>query len=567
MKLSNIKIAQKIGLVIGVLATGTLAVGAVGLHSIDALSRAARDIEAAGSNAADGVRASRSIIRMNRAEYRMAANPSPEMVKEAEEVIAQAKADFDKRFSSLKKDAGPEEIRMLADAEKAYQEYAKELDSTISAVRKYMGSVTLSDAQKAIQEEAGQARIAANKAQAAMVVYNEFSDAKAERLNKEAAEGAAATRMIMMIIAAIGVFGGGMAGFLLSRITISKPIAASVGNIRQLATGDTSLDIYGVGRKDEIGDIAAALQVFKDNKIEADRLAEEQREEQVRKETRQRTIEGYIASFDTSVSGLLDTLASAATEMNATASSMSATAEETSVQSNAVASAATQASANVQTVAAAAEELSSSVQEISRQVTQSAKIAGKASNDAQRSREIVGGLAEAAQKIDQVVQLIQNIASQTNLLALNATIEAARAGEAGKGFAVVASEVKALATQTGKATEEIAANIGAIQAATGEAVEAISEIGGTIGEINEISTTIASAIEEQGAATQEISRNVQEAAKGTEEVTANIGGVSQGAGATGAASAQVLAASNELGQQAENLRFQVGDFLSKIRAA
>jgi uncharacterized protein YoxC len=224
---------------------------------------------------------------------------------------------------------------------------------------------------------------------------------------------------------------------------------------------------------------------------------------------RQKALEGSIAEFDGTAKQVVQTVSNAAETLQRMAHSMSATAEEAARQSTAVAAASEQASGNVSTVAAAAEELSSSIAEIGRQVAESTKISNQAAEDANRTNAKVQALAAAAQKIGDVVKLINDIAGQTNLLALNATIEAARAGEAGKGFAVVASEVKSLATQTAKATEDIAAQVKAIQAATGDSVQAIEGITGTIGRINEIATTIASAVEEQGAATQEIARNVQ----------------------------------------------------------
>ena len=365
---------------------------------------------------------------------------------------------------------------------------------------------------------------------------------------------------------AIGLALGGTIAAFTAR-SIVTPLTGMTAAMTKLAGGDKAAAIPGVGRADEIGDMAGAVQVFKDNMIKADELAAEQQAEQVRKERRQQAIEGYIKTFDQSVSSSLNTLASASTELQTTAQSMSATAEETSRQATAVAAASEQASTNVQTVASAAEELSSSIAEISRQVAESTRIAGQAVDDAGRTNVQVQTLADAAQKIGDVVSLINDIAAQTNLLALNATIEAARAGEAGKGFAVVASEVKSLATQTAKATEDISGQIKAIQSATGDSVRAIEAITGTITRINEIATTIASAVEEQGAATKEIARNVQQASAGTAEVSSNISGVTQAATETGSASTQVLGAAGELAKQGETLRKDVGDFLAKIRAA
>ena len=371
----------------------------------------------------------------------------------------------------------------------------------------------------------------------------------------------------MIVVAVVGIaLAIGLAVVVVRRF-VTRPIVGMTGLMGRLAGGDLEIAVTGLGRQDEIGAMAKAVQVFKDNAQTARRLEGEQKAEQVRKEQRQQAVEGFIKRFDDSVTGSLRTLASSSTELQNTARSMTTTAEGASRQATAVATASEEASTNVQTVAAAAEELSSSIQEISRQVTESTRIAGQALDEATRTNEKVQALAEAAQKIGDVVKLIADIAGQTNLLALNATIEAARAGESGKGFAVVASEVKSLATQTARATEEIAAQIKAIQGATGDSVQAISGIGTTIGRINEIATTIASAVEEQGAATQEIARNVQQASAGTAEVSSNIAGVTQAATETGAAATQVLGASSELARQGETLRSEVNQFLVSIRAA
>jgi methyl-accepting chemotaxis protein len=373
--------------------------------------------------------------------------------------------------------------------------------------------------------------------------------------------------MLAMTMAGIAILLGIVIGYLVAR-SITKPIVAMTGAMGVLASGDKTVAIPAQGRGDEIGKMAAAVQVFKENMIEADRLRGEQEAMKQRAEAERRQAMLDLADrFERSVGGVVKAVTSAATELQATAQSMAATAEQTTRQSSAVAAASEETTQNVQTVASATEELSASIGEISNQVAESTKIVGEAVSQAQGTNDKVQGLAEAAQKIGDVVRLINDIAGQTNLLALNATIEAARAGEAGKGFAVVASEVKTLATQTAKATEEIAGQVRAIQDATQTSATAIGDITRTIGRVSEISTAIASAVEEQGAATQEISRNVQQAAQGTQEVAANIGGVTEAATQTGQAAGEVLTAAQELGKNGETLRAQVEEFLRTVRAA
>jgi methyl-accepting chemotaxis protein len=352
-------------------------------------------------------------------------------------------------------------------------------------------------------------------------------------------------------------------GLVLTR-AIAGPIARMTELMKRLAAGDKAVEIEGIGRRDEIGAMAEAVEVFKQNAIEAERLAMEQETERQAKERRAHRLEELTKGFESKVGHLAQALSSAASEMEATAQSMSSTAEQANRQAMSVATSAEQTSANVQTVASATEELASSVREIGRQAAQSSLISGKAVEDAKRTDATVQALAAGAQKIGVVVTLIQNIAGQTNLLALNATIEAARAGDAGKGFAVVASEVKSLANQTAKATEEIAGQVAQIQGVTEAAVTAIQSIGAVITEINEIATSIASAVEEQTAATQEIARNVQQAAQGTEEVTGNIGEVRQAATDTGAAASQVLGSAGELARHSSELRQEVDAFLSGV---
>jgi methyl-accepting chemotaxis protein len=349
---------------------------------------------------------------------------------------------------------------------------------------------------------------------------------------------------------------------------ITRPLRRMTVAMNDLARGRLDVEVPGIGRHDEVGEMAGAVEVFKSNAVARQRLEAEQKETEAGAVVRRKADMRKMADdFEGAVGEIIETVSSASTELEASAGTLSSTAERAEELATMVAAASEEASANVQSVASATEEMAASVNEISRRVQDSAQMAGEAVDQARKTNDRVSELSKAATRIGDVVELINTIAGQTNLLALNATIEAARAGEAGRGFAVVASEVKALAEQTAKATGEIGQQITGIQAATQESVNAIKEISVTIEKLSEISATIASAVEEQGAATQEISRNVQQAAQGTQQVSSNITDVQRGAAETGAASSQVLSAAKSLSGDSGRLRTEVSKFLTSVRAA
>jgi methyl-accepting chemotaxis protein len=390
------------------------------------------------------------------------------------------------------------------------------------------------------------------------------------------------TGIVLLLVTAISAF--------VAR-GVAKAMHGMTTAMRELATGRLDVVLPGLGRRDEIGDIAGAVERFKLKAVEKAQLeAEERRAEEMRKAEAKRLADEREAmekkaaeekaavdrktamhsladQFESAVGHIIDAVSSAATELEAAASTLTETAEVTQRLSGSVAAASEQASSNVQSVASATEEMTSSVHEISRQVTESSRISADAVKQAEKTDARISELSQAAARIGDVVKLITAIAEQTNLLALNATIEAARAGEAGKGFAVVAQEVKALASQTAKATEEISTQIAGMQTATQDSVAAIKEIGSTIERISEIAASIAEAVEQQGVATSEIANNVNQAARGTSEVATNITDVNRGASETGSASTQVLASAQSLARESNVLKGEVRQFLATVRAA
>ncbi len=371
-------------------------------------------------------------------------------------------------------------------------------------------------------------------------------------------------QVLLGVAAFVLLMGLGVGGLWVAVRRVTAPLMKLAGAMRALAGGDRDVELGLAERKDEIGAMAQAVEVFRTGARERERLEEDGRENAMAQEQRDREL---AQRFEANVKAVVQAVSTASSALHTTMTAMAATAETTARQTGTVATASEQAAGNVQMVAAAVEELSASGAEIGRRVEDSTRIAAKAVSEAGRTNDTVKSLADAAQKIGQVVDMISGIAGQTNLLALNATIEAARAGEAGKGFAIVASEVKNLASQTARATEEIASQIAGMQQATSAAADAIAAITATINEISALAEAMAEAIRQQEAATREIADNVQRSSVGTSEVMSTIAGVAQAAAETGATAQGVLGYSADLNRQAEILTSEVDAFMRAINRA
>ena len=558
-------LAGKILACVGIVAVAAMLVAGAGFWSVGRLA----DLVDSNAEETQSTRASALLVqeltRLNRAEYRLALNPdqAPEIRREAEK----RRAEIERRFEQLKTMSGKNEGAALAEKQAAYARYVADFERTLDLAAEQSAG-ELDAGRKAVAEsvESSRASLADLRAAVDDMLDDTKSDVQAREQRAEQIVIGARSTMIVFSVGGIAV--GLVLAWLLSRRLIVKPLNRAIAAMCQLARGDLSVDIPETGRRDEIGEMGDALQNFKEELQESQRLREERAAAEEKAEAEQQAKKERMAeSFRQEVGALIDDVGAATKQLQQAATRMGTVSEQTTRQSQAVAAAAEQAASNVNTVASASEELSNSINEISGQITHTSEQARSSRDAADAAGRQVKQLADAAHQIGDVVNLIKDIAEQTNLLALNATIEAARAGEAGKGFAVVAGEVKSLASQTTKATEQISARIAEVQSQTDQAVEAINKIAETVRGIDESASAIASAIEQQTAATGEIASNVNEAATGTQEVTRNIGGVNDAAQETNTSATQVSSAVDNVESKAETLQKKAEAFVENIKAA
>ncbi len=568
LNLANFRIVTKLLLLIGVMTCVIAAVGTTAYLGIEELQRGISDISESSTEALLGSQIRRNVSVMNRAEYQVAANPSDEEVRSAKERIEEARAEFASKIEMARKSADEKQAALLDTVDRAFKDYTAGLENTFAVLSQVQSKIVTDQYRDQVIAAVKASHSKADELEKATTAYSDFSKEFASRSEEAANNQADSVQQMMMIVAGVGIVGGALIGYLLARFTIAAPIALSVGALQQLASGNIETDIPGVGRRDEIGDIANTMQTFKANLIRNREMEAEAREkERLAEEEKRRAMHQLADNFEARTGGVVNAVSSAATELQATAVQLASAVEETSSQSTAVASSSTQASANVQTVASAAEELASAITEVTQQVNDASAKCRSTAQGAGMAEKELDALMQAIGKVGEIIEAINGVADQTNLLALNATIEAARAGEAGKGFAVVAAEVKQLATQTKQMTQSIVDTVSLVKTSSDRAVEATRAIIAQVAQIDTATANMASAVEQQSAATGEISRSAQEAAIGTQEVSENIVAVQTAATQTGQAAENVRTASDDLARQSEMLKSEVARFLDEVRAA
>ena len=561
---SNLKMTHKVASIVLLMSAVTAAISVVSYRGLVACIDATGQVEQAGQEVLDGARANQLVSDIRRAEYRLAADPRELDAAAAE--IEGAITRFHGLIEDMKTHAAPEDLVRIARVDDHFATYVHEVRHAVEVARSHAGR-DIDAAQRAVVEEVEHGRITARALTDEMAGLVNDIETRARNVADEARTLGTETETEIVATAIAGTLIGLAAGFLIAIATIARPLQRTVRRLNGLAADDLDAEVQGTDRRDEIGDVARAMLIFRDNAQERRRLLEAEAAQVAARERRAAEVAQLVRDFDQEVAEMLAVMNSSAVELEATAQLLSSTSEETSRQASTVGTAADQAAANVQAVAAATEELTATVTEVARQMETARGVATDASDEVEQVKALGGELDRAGNDIAQVIALIEEIANHTNLLALNATIEAARAGEAGKGFAVVASEVKGLATQTARATGDIRGRVEHMHGSIGAALDAVGRMAEVVHRVQGMSSAVSAAVQQQSAATAEIGRNADQAARGTQDVTDTIGGVSIAAEATASGPVQVLSTARTLAERSTRLRSTVDGFLRAVAAA
>ncbi len=549
-------------LLMGLVALGVAAVGGIGARR---LSEDVRNVERLSGATQETVSFKSDVAELGQLELRAALQP--ETLDDLKRPVERSLGDIRDRLDFLTMSSDDQSlIEDLRPVDAAYEKYAEQVRKTME-----LAAVIAADASDSAARTTLMAHLLTSQAVQAdlsdkIQTFNRKSAEAVRQVQATASQTAEQLQIALIAAAALGLLIGGGLAIVIVRRVIVRPLRLITNALQKLADGDLDAEVVGAARRDELGDIARTMAVFKENAQARAQLVEAERRDRSAERQRADRIAHLIKAFEANADAALNRVHGAAEELERTATSLSNTSFSMSEQTTAVAAASEQATVNVEVVASATEQMSASVQEIAQQMETARSVAAEAVNRATAAREMVKTLEEAGGRIGAVVGLISEIAGQTNLLALNATIEAARAGEAGKGFAVVASEVKNLAAQTGRATDEIREQVEGMRASIAAATGTIGEIGTVIERLNEVATTVAGTVEEQAATTREIGRNAHDAAKGTAGVAKSIEHVSAAATSTASGAAQVLGAAQGVSREAELIRDSVQDFISGVRA-
>lgn len=563
MRLSDLPMMGKVLVIVGLMSAGAAALGGLGLYGATALRSAVDRVDAAGDAALLGMALEKDVLELSRAEFRLAADPSQSATIERE--IATIRQALQADIDALQAISDDETRARLAAIEAQLATYRGSLETVIEAAAAIETSAR-NEAETELLTLARASRENAATLRASVVELVTAFDQRADTEGANAAALADTTRMTLILGALAAVIGGLVLGGLIGRQSVSQPLKRAITRVQTLAGGDLDTAIAETGRKDEIGTLNTALEVFQSNMREQVRMRARNDRAAKRKLEQAEALAALTDTFEDQIGESVAALASAAEELRATATSMAATAEQTAGESASVSASTEQTSSNIQMVASATEELTTSIKEVGEQIGRTAKIAERASRKVAEAIAGIEDLETSSKEIGTVLDLIANVTEQTKLLALNATIEAARAGEAGKGFAVVASEVRQLAEQTERATGEVTAKIAAIQSRTADAAAAVRDIDTVVGEVGEVSTAVAAAAEQQVAATTEISRNVNEAATGSETVSRSVAGLTEASEATSSAASQVSATAESVAERAAGIRTQINAYLREAQA-